>query len=439
MAITPAGLIGGLYEIDFTQTLPGAADQSAMRSPHAAGRTTGTMAVQVARGWPMRARELGALGGRSLRTCSPRWRMGRPPCPPATPATSSSARHPPAPPSPPPSAPWPEAELIEHVLKPACPGPGGPAGQAIDPPGHPPRQCVPGCPWSWPSRSDAPGPPRPPATSQAGSSRLARPHATPPAGATAPSPMTCTRWAPCWSCSHWAATPWQDLSDEAALLRKLEHGSYAALAGAHPPAPRDRRPRARHAGGRSGPSPVARLAGHAGRGQGQADRRPAHTARPAPDRGRRRLRLTTARGLAYALGRDQAGGRGGACATDVVDRWLRRGLGDALCAGHLEEAVRIRDAQAAAGNDQADPALIMCRGSAYSIRRRPTRVAIAAALWPRRPGPCAGSRHAPCAGQLGTLAEIVPWMASPTRWQGRRATRPDPGQLEHASVNCAAC
>ena len=419
MANTPAGLIGGLYEIDFTQTLPGAADQSAAFAVRAAGRTS-AMAVQVGRGWPMRAREIGALGGSQVANL-------------LTPLAHGTVRMPsgeigcfvicPAPPGPSLSAslrPWPEAELLEHVLKPASlvladlqarrlthrairPGNVFQAARGL--------AVTLGCAWAAPPASQQPSWIEPPCSATCHPSGRGD-------GSIADDVYALGALLVMLALGR---NPMQDVADEAALLRKLEHGSYAALAGSQrlPPAIADLTRGMLADDPDHRPSPALLAMPATARARRIAARPIRHAQRPIEIGG---VSAATTRGLAYALGRDQAAGVA-VLRNGLVNRWLRRGLGDALCAGHLEEAVRARDAQAAAGDDRADPALIMA--AIAILDPLAPLVWQSAILWPNGLGPALdhAMHHAP--GQLATLAEIA-LDGVADRWQRQQATPPIP-------------
>ena len=106
----------------------------------------------------------------------------------------------------------------------------------------------------------------------------------------------------------------------------------------------------------------------------------------------------------------------------LVDRWLRRSLGEPLTAGQVDDAIRARDAQAASGNSRADALLItsviaVLDPSAPLVWR-------SAAIWPDGLGSALAYalHHAPPVSDL--LAEIVSEQVSRT-WVERRSAGRD--------------
>ncbi len=354
MASPPAGLVGGVYSIDFTRPLEGAAPPGHAFAASALGQGS-VMAVPVSRGWPARGRTLAALGATPVVNLL--WPMAHGAA--ATPSGEDGYFIIcPAPPGPSLQAtlqPWSETELIEQVLKPAALvlvdlEARGVTHRSIRPDnlfqGARGTPVSLGCAWAAPPACHQPGwiePAYAAACIQAGRGN----------GTIADDVYALGAVLVLLALGH---SPVEGLTDAAVLHRKLENGSYATLAGSH-----------------RLPAGIAELV--RGMLADDPDHRPspALLATPAAARARRiaarpirraqrpieigACSASTARSLGHALQRDPKAGvamlRNG-----VVDRWLRRGLGDGLVAAQLDEAIRLRDMQANAGDTLADPALI---------------------------------------------------------------------------------
>lgn len=224
--------------------------------------------------------------------------------------------------------------------------------------------------------------------------------------------------------------PMAGMDDHTIIRRKLDLGSLAALAGEArlPPMIADllcgmlaedpeHRP------------PAALLAD-------PAAARARRTAARPPRRAQRALELGpvaswTARGLAHSLAADPDSGirllRGG-----LVDRWLRRFLGDPALAARLEETLRQRTADAAVDESRAD-GLLLLRSVALLDPLAPLCWR-GVALWPDGLGPAlaaappedAGARPAtPAAERLHDLIASEAQAA----WASMRPQRCDAVQL----------
>ena len=354
MAYPSAALIGGIYSIDFAQPLTDVASPGPVFVAEAAGQRS-LMAVAVLRGWPARARALTALAGlQEAHLLSPLAHGPAPTpsgeegyfviCPkPAGPSLLTTLR------------PWSESELMERLIKPAAHALGvlearNVTHRAIRPgnlfQSAPSAAVALGCAWAAPPAAHQPGWIEPPYSA------------------------VC---APCGCGDGTIAddvyalgalmlmlalgrNPVDGMSDEAVLTLKLEQGSYAALAGSH-----------------RLPAAVSELA--RGMLADDPDHRPSPglLTTPAAARARRiaarplrraqrpievgAFAASTARSLAYAFQREPASGVA-VLRNGLADRWLRRALGDGFAAAQLDDAIRLRDAQAAAGDALADPTLI---------------------------------------------------------------------------------
>lgn len=352
---TGAGLIGEAYAVDFSRPLAGAADPAQVFATAGGGAPPGCMAVSVARGAPARARTLSALAGASLRNVLGPLAHG----PARTPAGNTGYFVIcPAPPGPSllgQARAWPETELIEQLVKPAAQALAelqarGVTHRSIRPanlfqaePGAPVTL---GCAWAAPPASHQPS------------------WIEPPYSATC---LPAGRGDGTIADDIYAlggvllmlalgANPVEGMAEEALLFRKLDLGSYAALVGSH-----------------RLPSGIAELL--RGMLADDPDHRPSPALLATPDaaRARRiaarpirraqrpievgRIAASTARTLAHALHVEPEAALS-VLRTGLVDGWLRRGLGDAQVASQVEEAVRARDMQAAAGDGRADATLI---------------------------------------------------------------------------------
>ena len=414
MANTSAGLIGGLYEIDFARVLVGAADPSPAYAAGTDGRA-GAMAVQVVRGWPARARELTTLAGSQIANLLTPLAHGGSPTPSGGTGYFVVCSAPPGPSLAASLRPWSEAHLIELVLKPAALVLADLEARRLT---H--RAIRPGNVFQ---------------AAHGGVVTLGCAWAAPPASQQ-PSWIEPRYSAVCSPCGRGDGSiaddvyalgallvmlalgrnPTEGLSDDAVLLQKLEHGSYAALAGAHrlPPAIADLARGMLADDPDHRPSPALLATPAAARARRIAARPMRHSQRPIEVGG---ISATTAHGVAYAISRNHAAGVA-ALRNSLVDRWLRRGLGDSLRAGQLEEAIRTRDAQAAAGNEQADAALIAT--AVAVLDPLAPLVWRSVALWPAGLGPALdhAMHHAP--DQLKTLAEIALGGVA-EQWHKRRA------------------
>ena len=354
MASSSVELIGGVYGIDFARPLEGVAPPGAAFTAEA-GSHSGFMAVPVLRGAPARARTLAVLAGLaeahllSPLAHGPASRPGREagyfvicPAPPG-PSLLATLR------------PWSETELIEHVVKPAALvlaslQARGVTHRAIRPDNMfqatRGTAVTLGCAWA-----------APPAMHQPAWIEPADSAACLPAGR-GDGTIADDVYAlgAVLVMLALGKSPVEGLTDEAVLEQKLENGSYATLLSGH-----------------RLPASIAELV--RGMLADDPDHRPSPTllATPAAARARRLAArpirraarpivvgahaATTSRTLAFALQREPKAGLA-LLRSGMVDRWLRRGLGDALAAGQVDEAVRLRDMQASAGDPLADPALI---------------------------------------------------------------------------------
>ncbi len=397
------GLVAGSYVVDFEHILPGAADPlTAFAARDERTGQGGLMAVQVQRGWPARARVLASLAGDSPPNLLQPLAHG--------PALMPSGETTyvvvcPAPPGPSVLStlrPWSEADLMDYLVKPVAAAlmalqSRNVTHRAIRP-GNlfqvaPKLAVTLGCAWA-----------APPACYQ-------------------PDWMEPVYSATCQPCGRGdgtvaddvyalgalllmlalGANPTEGIPADVVMRRKLDVGSYAAIAGSH------------HL-----PVGVTELA------RGMLADDPEHRPSPAllrdppsararriaarpPRRAQRPLEVGpevawTPRMLAHTLQRQPAQGvlmlRSGA-----VDRWLRRGVGDTGIAGRVDEVVRLREAEAASSDQRADSLLIT--RAIVTLDPLAPMVWRSGILWPDGLGPALDHalHHAP--GQVDSLVEIV--------------------------------
>jgi eukaryotic-like serine/threonine-protein kinase len=221
--------------------------------------------------------------------------------------------------------------------------------------------------------------------------------------------------------------PLEGLDDTAIIRRKLELGSFAALAGEErlPPLIVDlvRGMLAEDPEHRPLPALLADPA---------AARARRVAARP-PRRGQRALEVGlatawTARTLAYSIAADPGQGvrllRNGS-----VDRWIRRSLGDSSLASRLEDAVRLRGGDAGTEDQRADAMLAM-RAVAVLDPLAPLCWR-GVALWPDGLGPALAAAD-PAAPEHARVLDMLQQMVASeamTGWAASRSERCDAGML----------
>ncbi len=428
---TAAPLVGGFYAVDFSHPLADAAPPLPAFAASHAGRP-GFMAVVVARGSPARSRALSALGGLTAPNLLlplahgpavlPSGEAGYVVICPAPPGPSLTIDGPA----------WSEADLIEQLLKPVAQTLAELQSRSVT---HrairadnlfragPQKPVTLGCAWAAPAGCHQPAwmePPYSAACLPAGRGD----------GTTADDVYALGALMMALSLG---ANPVHGLADGDVLRRKLDAGSYVALAEAH------------HL-----PMSLAELL--RGMLADDPDHRPspALLANPATARARRVAahpvrraqrplqigpeQAWTARTLAHAV---QAAPDLGLTLlrTGVVGHWLRRGLGDNGVATQMDAIVQRRDAEAASGNDRADP-LLVTRAVALLDPAAPL-VWRSLAIWPDGLGPALDHalHHAP--DLAPSLAEIVTarvvavWEERRAEADGHSAARPDTANIRH--------
>ncbi len=149
----------------------------------------------------------------------------------------------------------------------------------------------------------------------------------------------------------------RQLDDTAILRRKLELGTYAALAGDErlPPIVGDLVRGMLAEDPEHRPTPTLLLDPASARGRRVAARPPRRAQRPITLAG---TEVWDARSLAHAMAVEPELGLN-AVRAGGVEQWLRRGLGDAQLAAHVEELVRHRNLDAAPNDSESEASLLM--------------------------------------------------------------------------------
>jgi eukaryotic-like serine/threonine-protein kinase len=215
--------------------------------------------------------------------------------------------------------------------------------------------------------------------------------------------------------------PLNDLDDATVLRRKVELGSYQALAGDArlSPAIADLTRGMLAEDPDHRPPPALLLDPAAARSRRVAARPPRRAQRPLP---MAKMQVWDARSLAFALATESAAGLA-AMIDGSVTQWLRRGLGDATLGSRVEELVRHRQNE---GSDE--------RGAdAFTVMRVVTTLDPLAplcwrgfAVWPDALGPALAAALDPQSNQdvARRLEELISLEATAS-WAVLRADRCD--------------
>ncbi len=351
------GLFGGAYRIAFDQVLPGVAPPLTAYAAHGerAG-DTGLMAVSVARGWSARPRALVGLTGAAVPNLITPLAHGPGLLPSGEGGYFVISRAPQGASLAAALRPWAEADLLQNLLRPLATvlaelqernlthrslrldnlfqleqrGPVT-AGQA----------------WAAPPASAQPDWLEPPYSASC---------------------LPCGRGNGSIADDVYAlgaimvmlaigANPLEGLAPDEILQRKLELGSYAALIGTHrlPTMIADLARGMLADDPEHRPSPVLLNDPQAARARRIAARPLRRSPRPIELGG---YSASTARTLASAIKR-HPGQAVALLRSGGIDRWLRRGLGDSQIASLIDEAVKLRENDAAHGDGRADAQLIV--------------------------------------------------------------------------------
>ncbi len=212
--------------------------------------------------------------------------------------------------------------------------------------------------------------------------------------------------------------PLAGLDEEAIVRRKLEIGSFAALAGEErlPPLLGDllRTMLAEDPEHRPPPALLTDLSAARAR---RVATRPVRRAQRPVDLGRGIL--WEPRSLAYAMAREPEEAAS-ALRQGVIDRWLRRALGDAVLASRLDEATRSADSPDVPG----EAAILVMRAIAVLDPLAPLCWR-GIALWPDGLGPALAEAEAGN-GEPAKLIEEIIRRDAVARWAGLRRERCDP-------------
>ena len=213
--------------------------------------------------------------------------------------------------------------------------------------------------------------------------------------------------------------PMADQTDAAIIQRKLEFGSFAAIAGEEKlPALIADLARGMLAEDPDHRTPLPLLLDpSAARGRRVATRPPRRAQRPLPIG---RINVSEARGLAYAIAAEPEAAMH-ALTSGAAMAWLRRGLGDANLAVRLEELVRFRDGGIKEGSEESAAALMAAVAVIDPLAPLCWR---GLSVWPDGIGATLASALPGDPGTLGLLEEMVKCEA-PASWAMFRAERND--------------
>jgi eukaryotic-like serine/threonine-protein kinase len=225
-------------------------------------------------------------------------------------------------------------------------------------------------------------------------------------------------------CLALGRAPLAELDDAAILRRKLERGTYAALAGDQrlPPIIGDLVRGMLAEDPEHRPTAALLLDPASARGRRVAARPPRRAQRPIIIAG---YEVWDARSLAFALAREPDHGLS-AVRGNAVEQWLRRGLADAQLAARVEELARHRSLDRAPSDGDGDGELVM-RVIAILDPLAPLCWR-GAALWPSGIGTALAMAQGSDPDTVARLEEIIVREQS-GNWAAVRADRCDPAVL----------
>jgi hypothetical protein len=218
--------------------------------------------------------------------------------------------------------------------------------------------------------------------------------------------------------------PLERFDDASIIRRKLEMGTYAALAGDErlPPVIGDLVRGMLAEDPEHRPTPSLLLDPASARGRRVAARPPRRAQRPMVLAG---TEVWDARSLALALAAEPDTGVQ-ALRNGLVEQWLRRSLGDGQVAARLEELVHHRAFEVTPGDGGSDAELLM-RAVALIDPLAPLCWR-GIAVWPNGIGPALAVAQANAPEVLGRLEEIIV-REEAANWAALRADRCDVGML----------
>jgi eukaryotic-like serine/threonine-protein kinase len=350
MASPDDSLIASRYEVDTNRKLPPVGGLAAFGAIDRVGGRADLMAVQLNRQWPARPRVFQALAMPIECLLTP-LAYG-----PAGNVGYAISLAPPGPSVQDRSRPWPEAELLERVLRPVAHVLEQLQGRGIT---HrsirldnvfqsaPGQSVVLGTAWEAPPAMAQPGLFEPPYSAMCLPAGRGD-------GSIADDVYSLGVLLLCLALGH---APLRQCDDATILRRKLELGTYAALAGADrlPPIIGDLARGMLAEDPEHRPTPTMLLDPANARGRRVAARPPRRAQRPITVAG---SDVWDARSLAYALAVESEQGMD-ALRSNAVEHWLRRGLGDAQLATRVEELVRHRSLDPQSDDDNGEAGLAM--------------------------------------------------------------------------------
>ena len=361
-ATRPDGtLVANQYQVDPNRKLPPVGGLAAFGAIDRLTGRTDLMAIQLGRRWPPRARALQTLavpnrGPAHAHCIRSRWRRLLLDLRGATGAKCAGR-----------SRPWPEMELLECVLRPAAHvlehlQERGITHRGIrldnvfqSAPGQP---VVLGPAWETPPAMAQPALFEPPYSAMCLPAGRGD-------GSIADDVYALGVLLLCLALGH---APLAELDDATILRRKLELGTYAALARDDrlPPIIGDLVRGMLAEDPEHRPTPTLLLDPASARGRRVAARPPRRAQRPITMAGNE---VWNARSLAYALGEEPERGLS-AVRSGAVEQWLRRVLGDSTLATRVEELVRHRSLDTLPDDDGGEAGSGHARRSHCSIRLR---------------------------------------------------------------------
>jgi hypothetical protein len=214
--------------------------------------------------------------------------------------------------------------------------------------------------------------------------------------------------------------PHRNLDEQAVISRKLSLGTYAALAGDDrlPPIIGDLVRGMVAEDPEHRPTPTLLLDPASARGRRVAARPPRRAQRPFTIANRD---VWDARSLAYTMAGEPEAGIN-ALRSGILEYWLRRSLGDAQLASHVEELVRQRNVDAAPGDPDTGSPLLM-RAICLLDPLAPLCWR-GIALWPDGIGPALGAAMGTDSDTTSRLQDIIAYEEI-GNWAAMRADRCD--------------